>query len=252
MFIFCVGGGWELAGQDTAAQGISPVYHLVGLSWHWLTPGVTTWPTHQLHQHQVVRMELGLGWGGLLQDWCILTGHFWEARIACACRMLGCSQCSQCLEKHVLGPVMSTSLTSLDKSKRRYPLCDSEHAFQGLRGHCTDSSCCLQLGYVGMQFMSKATRNPHEIRSVVFWKWTAALTQPGRNPEWYGDGWKLGCAERKESKTSGAIEITDSLKYSSCLITGTLFFQRAVRPEERSRSTAAGYGPGPKAGFIKV
>lgn len=97
--------------------------------------------------------------------------------------MLGSSQCSQCLEKHVLGRVMSTNLASLEESERLYLLCGSEHAFQGLKGSCTDTSCCLQLGYVGMQFVSKATRNPNEIWSVVFWKWTAALAQPGRSTE---------------------------------------------------------------------
>lgn len=128
----------------------------------------------------------------------------------------------------------------------------NEHAFQGLRGSCTDSSCCLQLGYVGMQFMSKATRNPNKIWSVVFWKWTAAVTQPGWNTEWHGDWCEFWCTERKESKASGEVEVTDSFKHSNCLTTGDHSFQRAVWPEERSRSVTASYGPGPKASFIKV
>lgn len=151
---------------------------------HWRKPNpppsASTTPTSTGHVVGVCS-EKNQGWaeGGLPQvGWMYIDNTFWRSSHSM------CLQDAwlQPVEKHVLGPVMSTSITS-SESERSYLLCSSEHAFQALGGGGTDSSSCLQLGYVGMQFMSKATRNPNEIWSVVFWERTAALTQSGRDTE---------------------------------------------------------------------
>lgn len=77
----------------------------------------------------------------------------------------------------------------------------------------------LQIGYVGMQFMSKATRDLNQIWSMVLWKWPSAA-QSGRDSERHGYRCWIRGAQRKESATPRAIKVSDAFEYGSCLFPG--------------------------------
>lgn len=104
-FLWPQKGSWELAGQDTLPWGTNPVYSLEGLSV--LTAIHTSGknPTHPPCIHPAtstgpvvsICSEENWGWaeGGLPQVGLMyIDNNFREARIACACRMLGSSQWS--------------------------------------------------------------------------------------------------------------------------------------------------------------